>query len=131
MLLALTLTIPSSRRLSAPLRSTRPNRSIWNGYAPANGVTPFSLYACVAFRAARISFQVGSGCLDLCWVGCGRVDAVYAGVAGEGWNPWDYAAGWLFAEEGGGTVTQVNREDNLKVLGSASTPVESIHLMFL
>lgn len=51
--------------------------------------------------------QVGSGCLDLCWVGCGRVDAVYAGVAGEGWQPWDYAAGWLFIEEAGGVVTQV------------------------
>lgn len=52
--------------------------------------------------------KVGSGCLDLCWVGCGRVDAVYSGVAGEGWQPWDYAAGWLFIEEAGGVVTQVS-----------------------
>lgn len=52
--------------------------------------------------------QVGSGCLDLCWVGCGRVDAAYAGVAGEGWQPWDYAAGWLFIEEAGGVVSQVS-----------------------
>lgn len=32
---------------------------------------------------------------------------MYAGVAGEGWQPWDYAAGWLFIEEAGGVVTQV------------------------
>ncbi|CAM9518804.1 unnamed protein product, partial [Choristocarpus tenellus] len=51
--------------------------------------------------------EVGSGCLDLCWVGCGRADALYAGVAGEGWKPWDYAAGWLIAEEAGATVLQV------------------------
>ncbi|CAN0386759.1 unnamed protein product, partial [Discosporangium mesarthrocarpum] len=56
-------------------------------------------------RAIR---QVGSGCLDLCWVGCGRADAVYSGVAGEGWKPWDYAAGWLFAEEAGATLLQVD-----------------------
>ena len=40
-------------------------------------------------------------------MGCGRVDALYSGVAGEGWYPWDYAAGWLFLEEAGGVVTQV------------------------
>eukprot|EP00752_Nemacystus_decipiens_P009159 g8181.t1 len=59
-------------------------------------------------RKCRGLRQVGSGCLDLCWVGCGRVDAVYSGVAGEGWQPWDYAAGWLFIEEAGGVVTQVD-----------------------
>lgn len=33
---------------------------------------------------------------------------MYSGVAGEGWQPWDYAAGWLFIEEAGGVVTQVS-----------------------
>lgn len=33
---------------------------------------------------------------------------MYSGVAGEGWQPWDYAAGWLFIEEAGGIVTQVS-----------------------
>jgi hypothetical protein len=33
------------------------------------------------------------GALDLCYVGCGELDGVYSGVAGEGWKPWDYAAG--------------------------------------
>lgn len=32
---------------------------------------------------------------------------MYSGVAGEGWQPWDYAAGWLFIEEAGGIVSQV------------------------
>ncbi|CAB1100612.1 unnamed protein product [Ectocarpus sp. CCAP 1310/34] len=59
-------------------------------------------------RKCRGLRQVGSGCLDLCWVGCGRVDALYSGVAGEGWQPWDYAAGWLFIEEAGGVVKQVD-----------------------
>jgi fructose-1,6-bisphosphatase/inositol monophosphatase family enzyme len=27
---------------------------------------------------------MGSGVLDLCYVACGRLDAVYAGVAGNG-----------------------------------------------
>ncbi|CAM9512805.1 unnamed protein product, partial [Laminaria digitata] len=75
-------------------------------------------------RKCRAIRQVGSGCLDLCWVGCGRVDAVYAGVAGEGWQPWDYAAGWLFIEEAGGVVTQVDGTPfhvlSKSVLGAAS-----------
>lgn len=37
---------------------------------------------------------------------------MYAGVAGEGWQPWDYAAGWLFIEEAGGVVTQVRTRRN-------------------
>ncbi|CAM9308168.1 unnamed protein product, partial [Phaeothamnion confervicola] len=52
--------------------------------------------------------QVGSGAIDLCWVGCGRTDAVFSGLAGEGWQPWDYAAGWVFAAEGGATMLQLN-----------------------
>ncbi|CAM9994521.1 unnamed protein product [Ascophyllum nodosum] len=75
-------------------------------------------------RQCRGIRQVGSGCLDLCWVGCGRVDAVYAGVAGEGWHPWDYAAGWLFIEEAGGVVIQVDgtpfHVQSASVLGAAS-----------
>ncbi|CAM9156278.1 unnamed protein product [Chrysoparadoxa australica] len=52
--------------------------------------------------------QVGSGALDLAYVACGRVDAVFSGFAGEGWKPWDYAAGWLLAEEAGACTTQVD-----------------------
>ena len=49
-------------------------------------------------RAIR---QVGSGCLDLCYVATGRLDVVYSGVASEGWKPWDYAAGLVICEEAG------------------------------
>lgn len=68
---------------------------------------PCPSLCCARTRHQRYLCKVGSGCLDLVWVGCGRADAVYAGVAGEGWQPWDYAAGWLFAEEAGGVVSQV------------------------
>jgi fructose-1,6-bisphosphatase/inositol monophosphatase family enzyme len=33
-------------------------------------------------RGAHSVRVMGSGVLDLCFVGCGRLDAVYAGVAG-------------------------------------------------
>jgi fructose-1,6-bisphosphatase/inositol monophosphatase family enzyme len=39
---------------------------------------------------------LGSGVLDLCYVACGRLDFIYAGVGGEGWKPWDYVAGSLY-----------------------------------
>mmetsp|Transcript_2542 Transcript_2542/g.4428 ORF Transcript_2542/g.4428 Transcript_2542/m.4428 type:complete len:275 (+) Transcript_2542:1342-2166(+) len=46
------------------------------------------------------SYRVfGSGALDMCYCAAGRVDAVYTGLAGEGWKPWDYAAAWLIAQE--------------------------------
>nr|WP_203672880.1 MULTISPECIES: inositol monophosphatase family protein [unclassified Streptomyces] len=39
----------------------------------------------------------GSAAIDLCDVGCGRLDAYYE----RGLNPWDFAAGALFAREAG------------------------------
>lgn len=38
----------------------------------------------------------GSAALDLCAVACGRLDAYYESV-----SPWDFAAGWLIAQEAG------------------------------
>ncbi len=55
--------------------------------------------------------QLGSGVLDLAYVAAGRVDAVYCGVAGEGWKPWDYAAGSILALEAGGVMTNLRGED--------------------
>lgn len=49
--------------------------------------------------------MMGSGVLALCYVACGRLDALYTGVAGEGWKPWDYCAGALFVEEAGGVLS--------------------------
>jgi fructose-1,6-bisphosphatase/inositol monophosphatase family enzyme len=54
--------------------------------------------------------QLGSGVLDLCYVACGRLDAVYTGVAGEGWKPWDYCAGILLITEAGGVVRTIEND---------------------
>jgi myo-inositol-1(or 4)-monophosphatase len=41
--------------------------------------------------------RFGAAALDLCWVGCGRLDAFYE----KGLQPWDLAAGALIAREAG------------------------------
>jgi myo-inositol-1(or 4)-monophosphatase len=40
---------------------------------------------------------MGSAALNLCWVGCGRIDAYYE----RDLKPYDYAAGALIAAEAG------------------------------
>ncbi|CAB9506613.1 Inositol monophosphatase [Seminavis robusta] len=52
-------------------------------------------------RGCRATRQIGSGVLDLCWVATGRFSLIYSGIAGEGWKPWDYAAGLVIAQEAG------------------------------
>lgn len=52
--------------------------------------------------------QLGAGALDLCYVGAGRADAVYCGIAGEGWHMWDFAAGALVAEEAGAKLSKLD-----------------------
>jgi myo-inositol-1(or 4)-monophosphatase len=44
--------------------------------------------------------RIGVGAIDLCYVACGRLDAVFE----RGLNPWDYGAGALIATEAGATV---------------------------
>ena len=44
--------------------------------------------------------RIGVGAIDLCYVACGRLDAVYE----RGLNPWDYGAGALIAAEAGATI---------------------------
>lgn len=51
---------------------------------------------------------MGSGVLDLCYIACGRLDACYSGVAGEGMKPWDYAAGSLFINEANGYLCDIH-----------------------
>lgn len=63
--------------------------------AMVGAVTRILQHGCRAIR------QLGSGVLDLCYVATGRLDAVYAGLAGEGWKPWDYAAGLVICQEAG------------------------------
>ncbi|EME29617.1 Inositol monophosphatase 1 [Galdieria sulphuraria] len=55
--------------------------------------------------------QTGCGVLDLCLLASGQVDALYVGIGGEGWKPWDYAAGYLIVKEAGGTVYSLNDEE--------------------
>lgn len=62
----------------------------------------------VALSGVRAMKQLGSGVLDLCYVAAGRLDAVYAGVAGERWWPWDYAPGVLLVAEAGGVLCCVD-----------------------
>lgn len=44
--------------------------------------------------------RFGAAAIDLCWVGCGRLDAFYE----RGLAPWDLAAGALIAAEAGASV---------------------------
>jgi myo-inositol-1(or 4)-monophosphatase len=44
--------------------------------------------------------RFGAAAVDLCWVGCGRIDAFYE----RGLGRWDYAAGALVAREAGARV---------------------------
>ena len=45
--------------------------------------------------------RLGSACIDLCWVACGRFDGFYEHKL----EAWDSAAGYLMVEEAGGKVT--------------------------
>ena len=45
--------------------------------------------------------RLGSACIDLCWVACGRFDGFYEHKL----ETWDSAAGFLMVEEAGGKVT--------------------------
>jgi myo-inositol-1(or 4)-monophosphatase len=62
-------------------------------------------------HGCRTSRQLGSGALDLCYVACGRLDAVYAGIAGEGWKPWDYAAGCVLVRETGAVIETLSGDE--------------------
>ena len=48
--------------------------------------------------------HTGSAVLDLCYVACGRVDALWE----FGPRPWDIAAGALIVTEAGGQVTNLD-----------------------
>lgn len=62
-------------------------------------------------HGCRATRQLGSGVLDLCYVATGRLDAVYAGVAGEGWKPWDFCAGLVIVEEAGCVMEAIDQTD--------------------
>ena len=47
--------------------------------------------------------RAGAAAIDLCYVGCGRIDAFWE----FGLNPWDMAAGIVILEEAGGRSTDM------------------------
>ena len=53
--------------------------------------------------AVRDIRRAGAAALDLCWVGCGRLDGFYE----RGLQPWDLAAGALVVREAGGLTTRL------------------------
>ena len=53
--------------------------------------------------------RIGVGAIDLCYVACGRLDAVFE----RGLNPWDYGAGALIAAEAGATIGGLTRRPGL------------------
>ena len=58
----------------------------------------------------------GSAALNMCWVGCGRLDGFYQ----RNMQLWDYAAGELIASEGGATLTRPTSDNGRLMV--ASTP---------
>lgn len=83
----------------------------------------------VMVRGPHAIRSLGSGVLDLCYLAAGRLDAIYAGVAGESWCPWDYCAGWLIIEEAGGVLMTLDRSDrqfymySKSILAASSLPL--------
>lgn len=63
----------------------------------------------ILLHGCRSIRMLGSGVLDLCYVATGRLDVVYAGVASEGWKPWDYCAGLVVATEAGCHVEAIDQ----------------------
>ena len=79
----------------------------------------------VAIRPSRTSSartgpscRIGVGAIDLCYVACGRLDAVYE----RGLNPWDYGAGALIAAEAGATVGGIDGAPVSPEMSIAATP---------
>jgi myo-inositol-1(or 4)-monophosphatase len=62
--------------------------------------------------------RIGVGAIDLCYVACGRLDAVYE----RGLNPWDYGAGALIAAEAGARVGGLNGAPVSPEMSIAATP---------
>jgi len=69
---------------------------------------------CKGFR------QLGSGCMDLCFVASGRLDIVYAGLCNEGWKPWDYCAGLIIVQEAGCFMEPIEIESSETQTSSGS-----------
>jgi myo-inositol-1(or 4)-monophosphatase len=65
-------------------------------------------------RVCRDLRRLGAASLDLCWVGCGRLDAYFE----EGIQPWDAAAGVLIAREAGALIDHYAYDSDLQRMTS-------------
>jgi myo-inositol-1(or 4)-monophosphatase len=73
---------------------------------------------------ARDIRRYGAAALDLCWVGCGRLDAFYE----KGLQPWDLEAGSLIASEAGATVGDLDGGPASTAFTLASAPAVFVDL---
>jgi fructose-1,6-bisphosphatase/inositol monophosphatase family enzyme len=73
---------------------------------------------CKGFR------QLGSGCLDLCYVASGRLDVCYAGLCTEGWKPWDYCAGLIIVKEAGCYMESIDIEKTKTKQSSSESKID-------
>lgn len=82
------------------------------GYARENAAIDKMLtgLSCVLKHGCRSTRSLGTGVLDLCYVATGRIDVVYAGLANEGWKPWDYCAGLVIAQEAGCVIEAIDQK---------------------
>jgi myo-inositol-1(or 4)-monophosphatase len=62
--------------------------------------------------------RIGVGAIDLCYVACGRLDAVFE----RGLNPWDYGAGALIAAEAGARIGGLNGAPVSPEMSIAASP---------
>ena len=63
------------------------------------------------WKGCRSMRQLGSGCLDLCFVASGRLDVVYSGLgSSQRWGPWDYAAGLVICKEAGCAMESIEEQ---------------------
>ncbi|GMI03630.1 hypothetical protein TrLO_g10710 [Triparma laevis f. longispina] len=82
------------------------------GYDRSDGIDAMTnTVATIMRRNVKSIRMLGSGVLDLVFVALGRLDAVYCGVAGEGWQSWDYAAASVILKESGGVIENWKREE--------------------
>lgn len=65
-------------------------------------------------RVCRDLRRLGAASLDLCWVGCGRLDAYFE----EGIQSWDAAAGVLIAREAGAVIDHYAYDSDLQRMTS-------------
>ncbi len=69
--------------------------------------------------------RAGAASLDLCWVGCGRLDGYYE----RGLKPWDWAAGCVIVTEAGGALRELDGEPHGLVAASPAIADELLALV--